>query len=960
MKYNLFFLFTFSFLTAICQNGNIRGTVFDNSNGQTLPGVKVIVDGIRKGAFTDLDGKFDISIGEGTYTIILSMQTFDTVFIKDISVKSGNPTILDDIMLGSQISDLGTVKITTETKKNTENALLSLKMRSSNLIDGITASSFRKIGDSDAASAMKRVSGVSVAGGKYVFVRGLGDRYNKTMLNGLDIPGLDPDRNTIQMDIFPTNIIDNMIINKSFVAELPADFTGGLINIDLKSFPSERKRTIALNTGYNPNFHFNNNYLTYKGGKTDFLGFDDGTREIPAINNIPFFVQAVGNPNGENGQRYREILESFNPNLAAMKQTSLMDFGLGFSLGNQFKKEKYTLAYNFLLSYKNTSEFYEDAIFGRYGLPGDKSQVEMQTREYQIGNYGVNNVLISTLGGFSIKTQNSKYSIKLLHLQNGESKAGIFDFINADQGAEFYGFQHNLEYSQKSLSNLFIGGKHFLSEKKWHFDWKVSPTYSSIIDPDIRFTRYEDKEGTWSISTESGFPERIWRELSEINIVTAGNAKKELEIFKNKANIKFGYLYSYKQRDFNVRSFQLNVRNIPLTGDPNELFADENIWPYNGDASSGTTFETSFNPNNPNKFNSNIQNIGGYTSSEFNATKWLKTIVGVRFEQYAHRYTGQNQLGTNILTNDIVLKDLGIFPSLNMVASINKKQNIRFSYGKTIARPSFKELSYAEIFDPITGRTFIGSLFRDADDGAGIVYWDGNLVSTDIHNLDFRWELFPSFGNTISFSTFYKKFINPIEIIQFATQSGSFQPRNVGDGQVFGFEFEARYKLDFISKSLENFSFIVNLTYAESQIKLSQTEYDSRVLNAREGQTISEYRDMAGQAPYIINGGLRYDGGEKGIYKGLEAGVYYNIQGETLQFAGIVDRPDIYTVPFNSLNININKTFGKKENMRLGIKASNILNDKKEMIFKSFQAESQYFSSLNIGTSVSIRFSYDF
>ena len=128
-------------------------------------------------------------------------------------------------MLGAQIGDLGTVKITTETKKNTENTLLSLKMRSSNLIDGITASSFRKIGDSDAASAMKRVAGVSVAGGKYVFVRGLGDRYNKTMLNGLDIQGLDPDRNTIQMDIFPTNIIDNMIINKSFVAEL-YDFTG--------------------------------------------------------------------------------------------------------------------------------------------------------------------------------------------------------------------------------------------------------------------------------------------------------------------------------------------------------------------------------------------------------------------------------------------------------------------------------------------------------------------------------------------------------------------------------------------------------------------------------------------------------------------------------------------------------------------------------------------------------------
>ena len=204
-----------------------------------------------------------------------------------------------------------------------------------------------------------------------------------------------------------------------------------------------------------------------------------------------------------------------------------------------------------------------------------------------------------------------------------------------------------------------------------------------------------------------------------------------------------------------------------------------------------------------------------------------------------------------------------------MVASLSKKQNIRFSYGKTIARPSFKELSYAEIFDPVTGRTFIGSLFRDADDAAGIVYWDGNLVNTDIHNLDFRWEIYPTFGNTISISAFYKKFINPIEIIQFATQTGSFQPRNVGDGQVIGAEIDARYKLDFLSQKLKNFSLVANITYADSKIKLSQTEFDSRVLNAREGQVIGEYRDMAGQAPYIINGGIRFDGGEKGFAKKL-------------------------------------------------------------------------------------------
>ena len=227
-------------------------------------------------------------------------------------------------------------------------------------------------------------------------------------------------------------------------------------------------------------------------------------------------------------------------------------------------------------------------------------------------------------------------------------------------------------------------------------------------------------------------------------------------MFKNKGNIKFGYAYTYKQRDFNVRSFQLNVREIPLTGDPNELFAEENIWPYNNNISAGTTFETSFNPSNPNQFNSNIQNIGAYTSSEFNASTWLKTIVGLRMEHYTHRYTGKNQLGTKVLTNDVVLQNLGLFPSLNMVASLSKKQNIRFSYEEQSLNLSFKELSYAEIFDPVTGKTFIGSLFRDADDAAGIVYWDGNLVNTDIHNLDFRWEIYPTFGNTISISAFYK------------------------------------------------------------------------------------------------------------------------------------------------------------------------------------------------------------
>tara|TARA_B100000508_G_scaffold85763_1_gene66732 strand:+ start:41582 stop:44476 length:2895 start_codon:yes stop_codon:yes gene_type:complete len=947
--------------TLFGQNGNIRGGVLDANTGEFIPGVKVKVEDQKKGAYSDIDGRFDISIEPGSYNLVVTFMSYDTVRVENVTVVSGEVNVLDDILLGeAKINDYDGVTVTATRKTNTEVAINMLKKKSSNMIDGVSAASIRKSGDSDAAAAMKRVPGVSLAGGKYVYVRGLGDRYNKTVLNGMDIPGLDPDRNTIQMDIFPTSVIDNLIVNKSFVASLPADFTGGIIDIKLKSFPTEKIRSFSIGTAYNPNYHLRNDYLSYQGGKTDFLGFDDGTREIPVVNNIPFFAEAISDPNGQEGTRYKEILGMFNPNLAAMRSSSLMDLSLGATVGNQHKLKNYTLGYNVVLSYSNSTQYYEDAIYGRYGLSGDASVTEMETREYQEGDFGVNNVFASAMAGFALKSNTAKYTFNVMHLQNGESKAGIFDFFNSDQGAVFEGFQHNLEYSERSLTTAQITGSYNFQETGWSWDWRVAPTLSSIEDPDIRFTRYEDRGMNYEISSESGFPMRIWRDLNEQNVASQLNAKKEFELWGREADVKFGSGYTFKQRDFNIRSFMLNIRNLDLTGDPDELFAVDNLWGNTGDITSGTTYEASFVPNNPNQFNASVNNFAGYISTQISPIQNLKAIIGVRTEYYTQRYTGQDQLGTNVLNNDKVLEDLGIFPSANLVYAVNENQNLRFSYGKTTARPSFKELSYAEIFDPLTGRTFIGGLFRDADDGQGVVYWDGQLTSTDIHNFDARWEIYPTPAQVISFSAFYKKFINPIEIIQFATQAGAFQPRNVGDGQVIGGEIEVRQSMNFISESLKNFSVAVNFTMTNSRIELSRTEYESRVANAREGQVIDRYRDMAGQAPYIINGGFMFNGADEGFFKTLEAAVFYNMQGQTLQYAGIVDRPDIYTVPFHSLNLNASKKFGADDDMKIGLKVSNLLNDKRESVFRSYGAEDQYFQSLGIGTTVSLKFSMNF
>ncbi|MEE4197251.1 MAG: TonB-dependent receptor [Bacteroidales bacterium] len=959
----LFFFLLFGVSNWVyAQNGTIRGFVFDGVTGESLPGVTIYIEEVARGTITDLDGKFNLSVTPGTWDVRVSFISYETVFVNEVMVQEGEVTLLNDIGLNEATFEIASAVVTAKAIRNTENALLAMKQKSPNVFDGISAVTLRRTGDSDAAASVKRITGVSVTNGKYVYVRGLGDRYTKTMLNGTDIPGLDPDRNTLQMDIFPTSVIDNIIVHKSFRADLPADFTGGIVDIELKDFPEERKGRISMAAGYNPDFHFNGDYLTYKGGSTDFLGFDDGTRAIPATTNIPQYTETYINE--EAGALYRSILENFNPTMAAHNTTSLMDYDFGFSFGNQKAINKHTVGYQVALSYKNSTDFYENAVFGRYGLATADPQVtELELRDQRTGDYGVNNVFLSGLAGLAIKSKAAKYRVNFLHLQNGESKAGIFDYRSSDVGSEFEAFQHALYYTQRSLTNLLIDGKHSQPDSRWEIVWKLSPTISSIKDPDIRFTRYAygATRDDLVIGTESGFPERSWRELSEINISSVAHVTHKIKVNGEDAELKFGGAYTFKERDYEVQTFAINVRDIPLTGDPNELFLEENLWPYLGDVGRGTTYEANFIPANSNQYNASLNYIAAYVSSEFSLTKNFTSVIGIRAENYIQQYSGRNQLGDKILNNEEVINDIDLFPSLNFIYNFAQNQNLRLSYSKTIARPSFKELSYAQIFDPISGVTFIGGLADDIGmdtEGNEVVYWNGNLGSTKIHNIDFRWEYFYKSGQLISLSGFYKKFFDPIEMVQFATtQKMQIQPRNVGDGEVYGAEVEARQTLDWLSEPLKVLHLNVNFTYVQSRVQRSKSEYDSRVLSARTGETISRYRDMAGQSPFLLNAGLTFKG-EEDIWKNLEAGLYYNVQGKTLQVVGIKDRPDIYQKPFHSLNFNFSKQF--QNGFGVGLKIKNLLNSKNETIYQSFKAQKQYYELRESGTSYSFHLSYSF
>lgn len=937
---------------------SVKGKVIDFETKEPFVGARILFEPGSFRSITDDEGNFESALPAGTYNMKIYTSYTDTLNIPNLKIKEA--IHLGEFVLGeAQAAEVEEIVISAVRRVDNVAAINSLKMNAANTMDGISSSQLKKTGDGDAAQAMSRVTGVSVANGKYIYVRGIGDRYNKTLLNGADIPSLDPDKNAVQMDLFPVGIVENIMVSKSMLAELPADFAGGVVDIRSKSIPDRKGGSAYLNLGYNPSMHFNSSYLNHKGSGLEFLGFGGKSRNIPT-ETLPQFAKVIGNPNGAEGQAYQNALKAFNPNMAAQRASSLMDAGFGFNFGNAYRNDKRTLGYQVQLGYSNQTEYYSEVMYNRYGLNADPRVTSMDRRIAQQGELGVNTVQWNALATIGRTTKRSSQTFLLMHVQSGESKSGIFNYQSSDQGANFAGFQHNLEYSQRSLSTIqFIGKNELGNSGKWAMDYVVAPSYSMMNDPDVRLTRYEDRGSYLSISTESGFPQRIWRELDEVNTTERVNFKRKLNWFGRDGELKFGASHSFKTRNFQVRTFMINVRGIDLTGNPDELFAEENLWPYNGSPMQGTTVEANFLPVNPNQFQSNVQNFGGYGSLYFQPMTRMKATIGLRSEYYVQRYTGQDQLGVNKLSNASVINDLGFFPTANFTFAITEKQNLRLAYGKTTVRSTFKEMSYAEIYDPITGRTFIGGMFADKDPSTNKVYWDGNLRSTQIHNLDLRWEIYPSMSQIISFGVFYKKFIDPIEIVQFATQAGSFQPRNVGDGDLYGLEAEFQMGLNKLWSKLEGLNFITNVTISQSRIRMSSTEFESRQLNAREGEEVSAYRRMAGQSPFVVNAGFTY-ARTAGKAKGLDFGLFYNVQGSTLVYVGMVDRPDVYSVPFHSLNFTASYKWGAKDQWNVLLKANNLLNDKREEVYKNYGSTDELFSSVRPSVLMTARITYSF
>lgn len=903
------------------QTGTISGKIIDKNTGESLVGATIIVTSANPviGTVSDADGKFVLqNVPVGKQSIKINFISYKTLTIENIIVKAGKTTELNPQMSNSD-KKIDAVTISANIIKNTENAMLHTQKTSINLLDGISAENLSKLGDNTAASALQRVTGVSIESGKYIFIRGLSDRYSKITLNGAEIPGLDPNRNTVQLDLFASNIIDNILVQKTYSPNLPASFGGGYVNIVTKNFPNSFNLQFSASTAYNPQANLRNDFLLYKGGKFDFLGIDDGTRAIPSLaqNGIPFLYQ--------NNDELDKITRSFNKIWMPSQIYSFLNQSYSFSLGNKFKLGGREVGFIMNISYTNQYKSYKNEKYSRYNLVLDSTVTTgiMNPLIIEKGQYGEQKILNSILLGFSYKINNLN-RINLTLLRNGSGLSSARKRQGSKPEDNLYMFENTIGYQQRNFISAQISGTHTFGQKENKITWISSVTKSKLLEPDLRFFNYDSTNaGTYEISYSMyPAPARFYRFLDEIN----ADNKIDMTINTNKVKFNIGGNFTLKSRTNQSKKFDLLSQNLPFDGNIENYLSDENIG-QNADATYGIYYQNDSLTDNFNSYVALEYFTGAYFISEFNLWKKLDAQLGFRYEfDYTFVENNLNPYQTKYVNAQKVYP-FELLPALNLNYHISNSSYLRFAASRTLGRPAFREIAPYAYYD-----------FKEAWRVVG----NPDLKLTHIINLDLRWQKYMNNGQMFSVSGFVKIFDKPIELVDDPRANNpELHYVNADNSTLYGIETEIRKNLGFMG--MKNLNFISNFTYIVSQVKYvenfgNQTTEDFVV-----------HRPMYGQSPWVINAILNYNSQKLGLSTNLA----FNVDGPKLAVVTKGETPDIYQRPSPMLNFNFSKRIGK--NFFVGFSASNLLNttfkksyiyNNTEYIYQSYQLNRTFSFSL--------------
>lgn len=957
------------------QNGKIKGVITDTEGGEPVVGATVVYmkDSVpRGGGYSDEAGAYEIAnVAPGNYTLRFTYVSYETKTI-EITVVAGQ-TVTRNMGMGFDMKDTGdknTVVITGRVVRNNEGALLKVRQKSVGTVDVLTLDQVKRTGDSDAGQAMARVTGVTVEGGKYVYVRGLGDRYSKTLLNGSEIPGLDPDRNSVQMDMFPSSLIDNLVVHKTFTPDLPASFSGGLVKVATKDFPEALAINYSSSAGYNTQSSFRTNFLSGQRGKYEWAGFDDGTRALPEFMEDPdYVIPTISFSNSGDAAVIEEASNAFSTPIQPEVVNSNFNHSHSFSIGNQKPIGGRPFGYLASFSYNNSNSFYENGTAARWKLTSNIDQTDGLTRLLEFSDVrATNEVLWGGLVNLSyMPSSNLNHQLRFnyMHNQSGSSEGRYMTGTIPDDDPNLTFETRVIGYRQRALDAAQLMGAHKFGEERSGYvldgeeedkktfgqlslDWVAAFTRSSQDEPDLRFfsndytvsgedTIYDIQANLYPL------PSRFFRNMTENNM----DVKADFELpFTNwnalAGTIKFGAAGTHKDRNFNEARYDFNNSSTaaaPVTfdGDVDAYFAEENmgvIDTINGLYYYGIRVIDATELRNSYRGSQDV--YAGYAMAELPLATRLRFITGARLETTDIRVGSKDPR----LVNG-GLQNIDVLPSATLIYNPNPKViknifNLRGSYSRTLARPTFRELA------PFASFAFV----RDF-----VLIGNDQLERTLIDNFDLRWEMFPSTRELVSVSAFYKKFQNPIErVINPQAQNIELNYRNVPEAKLFGVEFEFRKSLGFMGKVFEPFRASGNLTLIKSQLDINPDELALiRTLNPE----ASAQREMFGQSPYTINGELAYINDSIG----LTSSVNFNVFGPRIANVSIGGTPNVYEQPRPSLDFSIGKSF--QNGLGIRVRARNLLNPEYQQVHPFKDTEFVY-SSYTVGRTYSLSVSYTF
>ena len=885
--------------------GRIVGTIVDGGSGVPLVGAYVIVQGTPFGAASDLEGDFRVSgLSPGSYVIESSMLGYNKTTVIDVEVSAGDVTRLDLVLLPKAI-EVDEVVVRARALRNTEAALLKERQKAPAVSDAISAEDISRAGSGDAAEAMALVTGATVTDGRYVAVRGLGGRYSTVHLNGTDLPSADPDRRAVAMDMFPASMLENIVTVKSFTPDRPGNSTGGAVNIGTRSMPDGYHLTVSSSTTYNSNSTFRE-VLSYDGGSTDWLGADDGTRDVPdelvaEETEIPSYGSVFSND--EAAADLDRLSAAFSNVMAPTETTAPLNSSTSIALGNQVSLGGRPLGFLGSVSFSRSRSHYDRGTMARWTLTGNVEDTHALTDELNLRDTKTTEEAL--WGGLMSTTYrpHDKHELGATAIYNrsGQDVAryltGAFDeTLDPETTYE----TRVLHYTEREIRSLQLTGKHhFDALAGLRVEWSGSGVESSQEEPDLRYfsDNYVTRNGRVLYSIKpSSYPDptRYFRTLDESNREAKVDATLSFAQWQGlSSQLKFGGFFQTRDRTFAEQRYQYQrPSSHRYEGDAAAFFGDGGVGIID-DSGPAPRFGNYIIDATElsNQYEGDQQIYAGYGMAELPLTRALRLITGARLESTRMDVASANpELPPGQLQTDDLL------PSINLVHQFGEA-NVRASYGRTLARPTFRELA------PFSSFAFVGDFILTGNE---------ELERTLVDNYDLRWEWFPGPGEIYAVSGFWKDFTNPIERA-ILTVNGEVQYQNVDQARVLGLEIEGRKQLNFLGDRWRNFFAGGNLALIHSRVDIPETEL--AVIRAYDADA-DDSRSLEGQSPYVLNLDVTYDSFETNT----SAGLYYNLFGRRLAKVSLGGTPNVYEEARGTLDFTMSKGFAGPYSLKLSAK----------------------------------------